>query len=177
MFFFGHMGITAGAVQGINRSMRPAEPKIDLRKAIFVAILPDLIDKPVGLLYPIVFGNHTRLWGHSLAASIVLLVLLLIFGQGRRAALIFWSIYLGHFLLDRLWIADAHAFLWPFFGTRKPLNTTILHKWEVAITQPWTIFGEIAGISILSYLIVQYRLYKPAPRRRFFRTGILDNLT
>ncbi len=173
MFFFGHIGITAGVIQGVNQS---TGRKIDLRKAMFLSVLPDLLDKPVGVLYPNVFGNHTRLWGHSLLVAGLVLGLLLALGRRLRYPWILWGTYLGHFLLDRLWINDYAAMFWPFATERIPLATTILKKWHDSIYQPWSIFGELTGLLILIYLYGSYRLDRPGRWRQFWRTGNLTAL-
>lgn len=171
MFFFGHVGITAGIIQGVNHA---THSKIDLRKAMFAAILPDLIDKPLGLLYPNVFGNHTRLWGHSLVASALVLGLLLSGREKLRYPLVYYFCYIGHFLLDRIWISDLYALFWPFLAGRPPIEIAIFEKWHRALLQPWTIFGETTGLSSLIFLFFRYRLYETGRCARFFSTGLLE---
>ena len=61
MLLFGHLGITAGVAHALNQKFNY---KIKLRTAAILGLAPDLIDKPLGLLYPNVFENHTRLLGH-----------------------------------------------------------------------------------------------------------------
>lgn len=174
MLFFGHVGITIGVVHAFKRRFKRG---IDLRPVAVMAVAPDLLDKPIGLLYPNTFGNHTRLMAHSLVAAILILALLWVRkGRGRdlvHGVLILWGAYLGHFLLDRLWIKDQHALFWPFVPWPPPLEIVPWVRWWNALSQPYTLAGEILGISILVFLAVKYRLHRPKNARAFLRTGVL----
>lgn len=170
MIFFGHVGITVGVVQAVNNA---SGRKVDLRKAAVLAIAPDLIDKPVGLLYPIALGNHTRLWGHSILFTLLVLAVFYRFKDRFIYPGILTGAYFGHMILDRIWINDMYAFLWPFEPYPGPLSIPVFTRWQAAIFQPWSIFGEVTGLSIILFLYAHYKVYRPGKLREFLATGHL----
>jgi membrane-bound metal-dependent hydrolase YbcI (DUF457 family) len=152
MLFFGHVGITVDVVRSYGeRTGR----RVDLRTAAIVAVLPDLIDKPVALLYSKSLGNHTRLFSHSLVASLFFFACVLAYGKWRAReaalhnALILWAVYLGHLFLDRLWLRDMHALLWPFLGAPPAEMVPIFRRWYEALTETFTVLGEVVGFVFL----------------------------
>lgn len=148
--------------------------KIDLRKVAVLAIAPDLIDKPIGMLYPNVFGNHTRLFAHSLLISLGVLGVLWRRRQVWLHPFALWCAYFGHLLLDRIWRKDSiHAFLWPFLKNRPPLPPGFLHRWLITLLMPYYFCGEILGLSILVYLFFRYRLFLRENFYLFLKTGDL----
>jgi len=173
MVFFGHIGITVGIVQAVNVRFKR---HIDLRAAGLLALGPDLFDKPLGLLYPNVFGNHTRLYGHSALFALVLLVLF--YARRRRFTEILplWLCYAGHLILDRTWIFSKHYLYWPFIG-RPPMRPPQIVKrfWEGAQTV-YNLTGEALGLSILIYLVFHYMLYRKDRWKGFWRDGTLHSM-
>jgi membrane-bound metal-dependent hydrolase YbcI (DUF457 family) len=152
MLLFGHVGITVDVVRSFGAR---TGKRLDLRTAAVVALLPDLIDKPVALLYSKNFGNHTRLFAHSLVASLVFLAGALAFQRLRARepavhnAFILWAVYLGHLFLDKLWIHDMHALFWPFLGVPPAELVPILRRWEEGLTMSYTLLGEVVGLAFL----------------------------
>lgn len=149
MYIFGHLGITTGAALAYDR-------KADVRLAMLLAILPDLLDKPAALL-PVTLGN-TRSFAHGVLGAGAVLGALLVLKRRRPAeAIALWACYAGHLALDRMWLGrDARILLWPFLGGFPPRDregpgTPYLLAWNVA--------GEVIGFAIL---------YALARRRRVF---------
>jgi len=58
MFLLGHLGIGLGLAWLLSWK---SPTRIDYRWVLFGAILPDLIDKPLGFLT----GLDSRLWAHT----------------------------------------------------------------------------------------------------------------
>ena len=87
MFVLGHIGITVGLVYLAYYVMdKERLSGIDLRWLVLGAMLPDIIDKTLGIvILPEVFG-HGRLYFHSItfAVIITIIVSLLLWGQGKR---------------------------------------------------------------------------------------------
>ena len=108
MIFFGHLGISVLAAQGINLVFRERARNnpdrrtspLDLRAVAVLSILPDLIDKPLALLMGEEFGYHTRLFGHSLLMAAMIFFLLVLFRLRHRWILL--AIYLGHLVVDQV---------------------------------------------------------------------------
>src|SRR5579872_4457661 len=110
MLLFGHVGLTVGAA-------RRLDPRADLRAPAVLSMLPDLIDKPVRVLWPALVHGSTRSFGHSLAGAAAALAVLASLPLGRRRTLVLWGCYAGHLVLDRMWLPDSVAvLLWPLRG-------------------------------------------------------------
>lgn len=110
MYIFGHIGLTAAAARAVDE-------KTDLRLAILLSILPDLIDKPASVLLPALYNGGSRGFGHTLLVASLLLAALLARRRRVGGALILWACYAGHLLLDRMWLNEGpRVVLWPFLG-------------------------------------------------------------
>jgi len=166
MIFFGHVGLTAGVVRAVSK-------KVDLRLAVLFALGPDLLDKPLGLLYPNDLGNNTRVYAHSLLCGVLVLAVLL--WQRRRLGnpWIYWGCWMGHLLLDRVWIFNLEAFFWPFMGVFPPLEQPIWRRWWHAFHRPFNVAGEVAGFLTLTFLFVKFELFRWEKFLRLARTGRL----
>lgn len=149
MFFFGHEGLTLGAVATV-------EPRADLRWPALAAILPDLVDKPVALTHaPFLHGN-TRNLGHTLIASLAAGALVRALGRPRRDVALFWACYAGHYLLDLMWIGGNPRVLgWPFFGPfpPPPVGTPVADTLVA-----YNLVGEALGIVVLASIWRSRRL-------------------
>jgi hypothetical protein len=160
----GHVAFTSGFVHALDR-------KVDLRLVCLVALLPDLIDKPIQKLLPWFSHGCSRSVGHSLAGFSVFTAIACL-ASGRRA----WPLalaYLGHFVLDRMWEPrNMHALLWPtqgaFFPRHEP-ETLEFYFFE----DRWEYWGELAGLAIALVLIVRGRLWRLERARALLRTGVL----
>lgn len=113
-----HLGATTLAVRYVYR-----DPAMDLRWVWLGAVLPDLIDKPLGaVLFNDYFGTH-RLLAHAVIFPVVFFFGVLVLTRrrsGMRKALIGLVIgALFHLVLDAAW-AEPEAFLWPLFGWTFP---------------------------------------------------------
>lgn len=135
MFVFGHAGLTLAAARAVDR-------EVDPRWAVLLALAPDLIDKPVRLLFPAIVNHNTRGFGHSALVSLAILAALLIWKRRPKTALVLWGCYAGHFLLDSMWLHPSPAVLfWPLLGDfPRPIRGPML-SWLTL----WNVLGEIAG--------------------------------
>lgn len=110
MFILGHVGLTVAGARAAGRG-------VDLRWAALMAILPDLIDKPMALLAPALIHHNTRNAGHSFLGSLFVLAALWALRRRVKSPLLLWTCYLGHFLLDRMWQNSyPQILLWPLLG-------------------------------------------------------------
>ncbi len=183
MFVFGHSGITLGAVAlaGTLGQLPPSRlsrcgsfmTRIDLRLLAFAALLPDVIDKPLGHYFlPEVFGNG-RLFAHTLLFTLVLFA----FGAWlyrRRGRLWGLTLALGgasHLVLDSMWRSPETLF-WPVFGWGFPgSGVTDLWRtlWQALTSQPAAYVPEIVGLAVLGFIGV--RLIAKKRLRHFLRHG------
>ena len=133
---------------------------IDYRLVAVGSMLPLLVDIPFGY----------RAYGHTLLFAVVLLVVIMIGTIGRPRLLrrrllclpigVFCGLVLsGAFLNDDL-------FWWPFLGTSFQHESLLPAAWVVVVE-------ELVGLAVCWFLVGQYDLYLPGPRREFWRTGRL----
>ncbi len=139
MFPLAHLGFTS-LLSGRN---------IDLKVLLLGAMLPDLIDKPLGhILLP---GNNGRIIAHTLLFS----VLLLLIGLAWKSAL---PLSLGvsmHQLLDSMYLSPESS-LWPMLGPFPPTDFHI-SSWLDSLTDPYIIMTELAGLAFLIVVFTRIR--------------------
>ena len=168
---FWHVGGTIAIFRYVFR-----DPKVDLRFLAVGAILPDLIDKPLGtMLFPALFNSNSQVIGHTLAFSTVLMAAVLLATRRGRVRRRWMALAIGsliHLLLDAMWTAQE-TFLWPAFGWEFPPG--ISQYWsgllERLLSDPWRIVQEAVGLGYLIYLYRRARLSDPARRSELLRTG------
>ncbi len=126
---------------------------IDIRFLLLGSLLPDLIDKPIGIyLFPETFGSG-RIFCHTLLFAIFLtlggLCLLQRGGKTWLLALAF-GVFV-HLILDQMWLYPR-TLLWPIFGLT--FAKTYLENWLGNIIQglfidPEVFITELVGAAIL----------------------------
>ncbi|HIH73850.1 MAG TPA: metal-dependent hydrolase [Methanosarcina sp.] len=124
MLLFGHLGITLGIFFGLAIFVPRLRTVIDPRYLAIGAILPDLIDKPIGeVIFASTFANG-RIIGHTLLFSF-LLFLIGLYTYERRRDIRFLSLCSGSFLHlfeDQMgWYPQT--FFWPLFGWDFPRDS------------------------------------------------------
>jgi inner membrane protein len=130
---------------------------IDIRFLLIGSLLPDIIDKPVGVfLFRETFSSG-RVYGHTLLFLIVIsLVGLLLYRSYRKNWLLVVSFgTLVHFILDRMW-SGKEILLWPLYGfafEREDLDNWWQAQWHGILTEPGLYIPEIVGGVILVLLL------------------------
>jgi len=122
MYFFFHLAV------GIILGLLAADLFNDGRWLVpcaVGAILPDLIDKPLGILLPQVYFGYGRVFFHTLPVLILVLVAGVILWVYRRSPLLFALAagILSHQILDAMWNEPAGWFF-PFLGTPRSWQTS-----------------------------------------------------
>ena len=125
MILFGHLGLTLAAAESLKRVSGPGLKgllqKADYRILLLGSLLPDLADKPVALLFKNIFMGASRLYGHTLLFSILLLIMGSYLWKRHNSAgvlvLAFGATF--HQLLDGMWNNPA-TMLWPIQGWSFP---------------------------------------------------------
>lgn len=167
---FWHLGGTIWLFRYVFR-----DPKVDLRFLALGALLPDLIDKPIGT---ILFADSigTGRWvGHTLLFSTVIMgVVLLLTRRGRRRRA-WMALAIGcmlHLILDGMW-TTPEVLAWPFLGLEFPPGPD--SYWSGLLGRlfdsPWTIAGEVVGLGYLVWLWYFAELRDPRRRRELWTTG------
>ncbi|HEX2064157.1 MAG TPA: metal-dependent hydrolase [Acidimicrobiales bacterium] len=135
---------------------------IDYRLVMAGALLPDVVDTP--------FGGARAL--HTVAASAVLLAVVMVATRGRRAArrrLLALPVgTLLHLVLDGMW-ASPRVFWWPLQGWSFPGEGLPSSSRPLAVI----LLQEVAGAAALVAGARRFRLDQPERRRTFLRTGRL----
>lgn len=143
MFILGHLGFTAAG-------LRLAQPRASLRTGLAMALLPDLIDKPLAALLPALVNDNTRGFGHTLLGALVVLAALFALRRRLGPPLLLWACYLGHFLLDRMWIHDGPTILfWPFLGDFPP---PVGERLVARLMWRYNLAAEALGAALLAWV-------------------------
>lgn len=169
MFVLGHAGITIGAAALLDKAIVKLHPasqgdssrvsllsRIDLRVLAIGSLLPDILDKPIGLMILRDEVGNGRIFCHTL----LFLALLSIAGfwlfrrSGRTWLLVLAAGVLAHLILDGMWTA-YRTLLWPAFGFSFPHYAEpsgISRYWHKLKEMPGVYAPEIIGGLILAWL-------------------------
>ena len=151
---------------------------MDLRVLAFGAVLPDLIDKPIGTILFTDYFETGRIYAHTLLFAVVLLFGVMALTRRGSAARKRWmALPIGvffHLLLDMP--LDAETLWWPVLGLEFPsfAKGAFVDLVAYLLKSPWVVLQELLG---LSYLIALYRkaqLGDPERRRDLVDSGRLS---
>jgi inner membrane protein len=170
--FFWHLGLTSAIVY-----LTLGRRGIDYRVVLLGAILPDLIDKPIGRIFFATQFQNSRIFAHTLLFCVVTLLFIQLFLRGETARR--WFILpvacLIHLALDAMWSQPVTLF-WPLFSTHFPKDPAHNYWLEVLfkpLRHPVEGVKELIGLAVLIYMGAAYRLQDPERRRNFLRSGRL----
>ncbi len=167
-----HIGGTIAVIRYVFRDER-----IDLRLLILGAVLPDLVDLPIGAIWFSAFRS-VQLFGHTMlfaALAMVIVVFSTKRGRARKRWVPLAAGILIHLVLDLMWL-DSATLWWPFLGhefsdtgyeTFRMLARNILGDWKI-----WLCEG-VGGL-YLGMLVSRAGLVSAESRRRFIETGRID---
>ncbi len=122
-FLLGHLGIGLGLAWLLSWR---SPTRIDYRLVLFGALLPDLIDKPLGY----VLGLQTRLWAHTFLFLAAILAASFI-PQWRGLRLVGFGVA-THLLLDEIWDLPS-VFWYPAYGWTFPAVPFSADVWFEAL--------------------------------------------
>ncbi|HSO96002.1 MAG TPA: hypothetical protein VLV81_08155 [Acidimicrobiia bacterium] len=132
---------------------------LDYRLVAAGALLPLLVDLPIG---------H-RAVGHALVFPVALFVAVMV-GTASRSRLLrrrLLCVPIGVFValvLSGAFTQD-HVFLWPFLGGAG--DASVLPAWWAVLIE------EVVGLAAWWWVVGQFDLYLPGPRRDFWHAGRL----
>ena len=137
------------------------------------ALLPDIIDKPVGLFFFSETFGHGRIFSHTLLFLILValagLCLYLRHNRGWMLVLAFGTF--THLLLDQMWLTPSTLF-WPFFGFdfwRGDPAGWVPGILNALLTNPEVYVPELVGAAILLWFGLA--LVRRRKVRAFIRYG------
>ena len=169
---FWHIGATTAITRYTFRDER-----MDLRLLLIGAILPDLIDTPIGLT-AFAAVESVRLVGHSLlfAATVMILVMLATRrGRPRKKWMPLAVGVLLHLFLDAMW-ADPEALWWPIFGWGFSASgfSELSAYVSAVVSSPMMWAGEIVGLGYLVAVASRGGLGERENRAEFLATGRIN---
>jgi len=169
---FWHTGGTIALVRYAFRDER-----MDLRFLVLGALLADLIDTPIGLLFYDSLGA-VRLVGHSFAFAATAMVVVLLTTRRGRPRKRWMPVAVGilvHLLLDAMW-ADPETLWWPLLGWGfTPAGPTGAGDYVVSIVTDWRVWAmEAAGAAYVIYLWRKGNLGAAEARAELLRTGVVN---
>ncbi len=150
---------------------------MDLRFLVLGALLPDLIDTPIGLVWFSTLQS-VRLAVHSLlAAGLVMTIVLLATRRGRPRKR-WMPLAIGlllHLVLDAMW-NDPETLWWPFLGLDfTPAGPTTAGDYMGGVLTDWRVWAlEAVGLSYLIGLGRRAGLGRSEARHRLTTTGTVD---
>lgn len=127
--------------------------RIDIRLLLIGSLLPDIIDKPVGIF---LFGetfSSGRIYAHTLLFLIVISVAGLFLYQrySKNWLLVVSFGSFVHLILDKMWL-ETETLLWPLYGfsfERRDIDNWWQWQWNEVLTEPGVYIPEIVGGVIL----------------------------
>jgi hypothetical protein len=169
---FWHLGGTIALIRYAFRDER-----MDLRFLALGALLPDIVDTPVGLLA--FSGTGTvRLVGHSLLLASGVMVAVLLTTRRGRPRKRWMPLAVGmlvHLFLDAMW-ADPETLWWPFLGLDfTPDGATTVGAYVSGVLTDWRVWAlEVIGAAYLVVLGHRGRLETHEARADLWVTGRID---
>lgn len=153
------------------------DDRMDLRMLVLGALLPDLIDTPIGLAF---FDSlrSVRLITHGLILAAVVMVAVVISTRRGRPRKRWMPLAIGlllHVLLDAMWL-NPETLWWPLLGWDfSTPGATSASAYAQAVLTDWRVWmTEVAGFLYLAYLWSAAGMADGSTRRTFLRTGRVD---
>ena len=166
MFVMGHIGCTLGIVVIIAMMVPELKDRIDMRFVLVGALLPDLIDKPIGHIIFASSIGYGRIFGHTLLFVLILLAIGLFLRDRRQdaAVCISFAAFL-HLIEDRMWEIPEVLF-YPMYGFDFPSGTITYEHWydyfTTMLVNAYTpslscvFVSEMVGICVVSVLCIAF---------------------
>ena len=198
MILFGHIGITAGVSKACEycisykKSVDAPEKNpgsrihrlfleirgrlglVDYRMVVIGSILPDIIDKPVFLLFSDTLNLSGRDYAHTLVFHVILLAGGLVLLKYRK----YWLFIIApssimHLVLDQMWRCPEVLF-WPLLGPLPGADASgwVSDRWYSLFTAPGAYIPEIIGLVILA--VFTYKLVRNRQVKNFITSGVVD---
>jgi len=132
--------------------------QIDYRLILVGSLLPDIIDKPVGMLLLRGSLGSGRMFCHSLLFLVILSLAAGYFYSRRRTT---WLLVLSfgtftHLILDQMWLMPQ-TLLWPIYGwafERVDVSHWLQDTFHALQTDPAVYIPELVGAAILVGFVV-----------------------
>lgn len=191
MFLLGHIGISIGIIYLLAWFIYFGKEKenpgissygnIDFRIIIVAAMVPDIVDKIVGMVIFKEEISNGRLFTHSIIILGIFSICIFLLVKVQLGSLLRTSIYLLplyiHLFLDRMW-EQTQTLFWPFLGLGFPrLDVEFGDYFTYLMTNPYILMGEILGTFIIVALFIKYKLFTKMNLFGFLKYGRLKMKT
>jgi membrane-bound metal-dependent hydrolase YbcI (DUF457 family) len=164
MLFFGHLGITLGLFLVLGVFVPRLRVLIDPRYLAIGALLPDLIDKPLGRVIFVSILANGRIIGHTILFTLTIALIGVYLYKKNKD---FKGIALAsgsflHLLEDQMW-AQPLTFFWPLFGLSFPRDSTdyngleyLLNMFQKSFEPEFsqTFVAEVLGTGLITIFAV-----------------------
>lgn len=178
MLLFGHIGITLGVFFGILYFAPRLKTIIDPRYLAIGALLPDFIDKPLGMIVFASTISNGRMISHTLVFSLTLFLIGL-YLYDKKSDIRVITLATGsffHLTEDQMW-ATPQTLFWPFLGWYFPKDSVVdglgfllmlfkesfIPEFSHGFIPTHTFIPEIIGMMVLVILAINWlkeRLHK-----------------
>jgi hypothetical protein len=140
--------------------------RIDLRFVLAGALLPDIIDKPIGNIIFASSIGYGRLFGHTLLFVLILAAIgIFLHGRNRDNAICLSFATLLHLIEDRMWEFPKVLF-YPIYGFDFPSRIVTYEHWYdyfamMAVNSytpslSYVFISKIAGICVIAVLCIAF---------------------
>jgi hypothetical protein len=165
MFIFGHVGITLGVFYFLSRFSSKNSFWVKVSWIIIGALLPDIIDKPLGRIILAETIGSGHIFAHTLLFGLLLgLAGYYLYSQEKPELLIIAGASFCHILEDQIW-NTPEVFFWPLLGWGFPrdaisgsfieyLMIIFNRSYDPAFTEVF--ISEIIGLLIIVFLTGKY---------------------
>lgn len=206
MLLFAHTGITAGCVwlagktvSVLNKTKPEARKEhilseetslpssealqnpaqvgaIDYRMVLVGSMLPDIIDKPLGIYLLADQISNGRIYGHTLLFLLLIITagIILYYFRKNSALLLISAGAFAHLALDQMW-RNPHTLFWPLFGTefeRHENGEWLGGLFETLTSNPSVYIPEIIGVLIVA--VFAWHIIRKRRLAAFIRTGKIN---
>lgn len=164
-----HLGTTLAILWFVFRGNK----RLDYRIALVGALIPDLIDKPLGRIILRERFQTGRLYAHSLIVNVALFSLIFFLrGRVKRKAVLLPIGSLLHLFEDGpgLW-NRARTFWWPLFGVALPKGR---ERGLLMYMTPGAAVQEVAGAALIAWVLAAHGMLSKEGIIAFLKTGHLE---
>ena len=152
MFIFAH--VFAGALLGLVLWYLTNDRRA-ITVCIAASVLPDVIDKSLGILFPVVLGSGRTVF-HSLVIVLIILVITLMY---VRSSLVLLGVGIAgaillHQVFDEMWLLPVnwyYPFFGPFQGYMIPEYIATYFWFEITNPSEWLFMIGTVVILVKSY--------------------------
>lgn len=148
--------------------------RLDIRFLLIGSLLPDIIDKPIGVYFFRETFSNGRIFSHTLLFLVLVMVAGLLVVKkysGKTWGLALSIGTLFHLILDQMWLMPR-TLLWPLFGIGfEGIETanwlrSLLHA---LLEEPELYVPEIIGLAVLAWFVL--KLLRRGAIMAFLRQG------